>query len=447
MDELSRVQQLLAEPPPGPDVVEAARLRLEHAALGGTPLRTRPPGQGWRAPGLARRGAAPSRWPGWLAPVAAAAAVVAVILGSLGVSGVIGPRPAGTGAANVTGALAKVPPFFVAIPASSRGRAVVGATATGTVLGTVAPLRPNTEFLRVTAAGDDRTFVLAAGIPPAAGTSVFDWKQVRFYRLVLGRSGHPGQLALLPIPAEAATITGLALSPDGSKLAVWLLATSHPQTGPTVQVFSLATGARKTWVWPGGQTTIGQLTIGAGATPNVWEAGSRTMLFDVTTHTRAGWAGQLRLLDTATPGGSLRASSTRIPVRSDEVGWHSTGSHAISGIPLISGDGSKFIAAFFHGAAPPQRFVFTITVFATQTGKPVKTLYQRRADTDADATSVLWANTSGTAMIAIRPRPGQSSRVKGAVLGVQTPATFTPFPRTTQRLLFSGDAYHRLPAW
>ena len=37
MDELSTVQQLLTEPPPGAEVVEAARLRLERVARGDTP--------------------------------------------------------------------------------------------------------------------------------------------------------------------------------------------------------------------------------------------------------------------------------------------------------------------------------------------------------------------------------------------------------------------------
>ena len=110
MDELSAVQRLLAEPPPGPDVVEAARLKLEHAALGRTPLRTRAAGRGWRAPALVRRAAAPRRWPGWLAPVAAAAAVAGAIIASLAISGVI-LRPAGTGPAN-SGVFAKVPPVL-----------------------------------------------------------------------------------------------------------------------------------------------------------------------------------------------------------------------------------------------------------------------------------------------------------------------------------------------
>ena len=161
MDELSTVQRLLAEPPPGPDVVEAARLRLERAAQGRTPPRTRAAGRGWHAAGLVRRAAGTRRWPGWLAPVAAAAAAVGVILASLGISGLI-LRPAGIRPANSSGVFAKVPRYFVAIP-EIPGRAVIGATATGAVLETVAPPKPYTMFTWVAAAGDGRTFVFAPG--------------------------------------------------------------------------------------------------------------------------------------------------------------------------------------------------------------------------------------------------------------------------------------------
>jgi hypothetical protein len=428
MDELSTVQQLLAEPPPGPDVVEAARLRLERAALGRTPLRTRAAARGWHAPGLVRRAAGPRRWPGWLAPVAAAAAVIGVILASLGISGLI-LRPGGTSPANSSGVFAKVPRYFVAIP-ESPGRAVVGATATGAVLGTVAPPKPYTMFRWVAAAGDGRTFVLGA-------TPRLD-HPVRFYRLVLGRSGHPGRLAPLPIPPETATITGLALSPDGSKLAVSLLGPAHAETGSKIQIFSLATGTRQEWVWPG-HGTIGQISLGeSGGGSNSWEADNQTLLFEVTTRTRNGWAGQLRLLDTAAPVGSLQASSTRIPIPSTELGWqHNNAKHRIIGIPLITGDGTKLVAPFFHSSAPPKVFAFTITEFSAHTGKPVQVLYQRRTDSEADSTGVLWVNTTGTAMIAVR----------GNVYGVQTPTTFTPFPLATQRLFARHGSLFRLPAW
>jgi len=433
MDELSAVQQLLAEPPPGPDAVEAARLRLEHAVQGHAPLRIRAGGRGWHAARLLRR-AGPRRWPGWLVPLAAAAAVAGAIIAALGISGLI-LRPAGSGPANSPGVFAKVPPYFVALP-ENPGRAVVGATATGAVRGTVALPKPRTEFLSVTAAGDDRTFVFAVGVLPTPGINVLNPRPVSFYRLTLDRSGHPGRLIPLPIPPETVTVTGLALSPDGSKLAVSLLPV-HGQNGAKIQVFSLATGAGLEWVWPG-RGTIGEISIGvAGGSSNAWEADNRTLMFQVTTRTRTGSPGQLRLLDTAAPAGSLLASSTLIPVPSAYVGWqHDNATHRIIGVPLITGDGTKLVASFFHLSAPPKVFGFTITVFSVRTGKPVQVLYQRRSRSEAAATGVLWVNKSGTAMIA----------VKGSVFGVQTPTTFTPLPRRTQRLFASHRLIFR-PAW
>jgi hypothetical protein len=437
MDELSAVQQLLAEPPPGPDVVEAARLRLENVALGHTPLRTRAaplPTRAvrrcWRPPALARRAAAPRRWPGWLAPVAAAAAVAGVIIASLAISGLI-IRPSATGPATLSGPFAKVPRYFVALP-EIPGRAVVGATATGAVLGTVAPPKAYPVFMWVAAAGDGRTFVLAAGVPPAVGTNILDPRPVKFYRLTLDRSGHPGRLEPLPIPVETVTITDLALSPDGSKLAASLLPVRRPDE-PKIQVFSLATGAGREWMWPG-RGTIGDISLYvAGGGSNSWESDNRTLMFQVTARTGPGSPGQLRLLDTAAPPGSLLASSRLIPVPSAYVGWqHDNATHRITGSPLITGDGTKIVASFFHSSAAPKVFGFTITEFSVRTGKVVEVVYRKRTDTEAAATDVRWVNNSGTAMIAAR----------GNTYGVQTLTTFTPLPPRAQRLFA-----HRLPAW
>ncbi len=415
------------------DDLRAALPMLErHAPSPDAVLRTVRDGSGRGAPGLVHRGAVPPRWRGWLAPMVAAAAVVGVILASLAISGAILYGPAGTGPANSSGVLAKVPRYFVGIP-QSPGRAIVSATVTGTVLGTVAPPKPYTMFRWAAAAGDDRTFVLGA-------TPGVD-HPVRFYRLTLSRSGHPGRLAPLPVPTQTATITGAALSPDGSKLAVSLLGSGHEQTGSKIQVFSLATGAMREWVWPGHGTI-------SSNSSNSWEEDNRTLLFEVTTRIRTGWAGQLRLLDTATPGGSLQASSTPIPIPGTELGWqHNNARHRITGIPLITGDGTTLVAPFFHASAPPKVFGFTITMFSARTGKPTQVLYWRRADSEADATGVMWANNSGTAIIAIRPPPGQSPRAKGNVYGVQTPTTFTPLPPSTQRLLVRHGLLFLLPAW
>ncbi len=422
------------------DLRAALPLLERHAPSADAVLRAVRERDGRRAPGLVRRDdAVPRRWPGWLAPVAAAAAVVGVIIASLAISGVLLHRPASTGPADSSGVLAKVPPYFVAI-GENAGRAVVGATAGGGVRGTIAPPRPYTAFRWVAAAGDGRTFVLAAGVRPKQGTSALDWGPVRFYRLILDRSGHPGRLAALPIPPEKATITGLALSPDGAKLAVSLLP-AHGKTGSAIQVFSVATGARREWVWPG-PGMIGEIAIDAGGSgSNSWQADNRTLMFEVTTRAGNGnTPGQLRLLDTAAAGGRLLASSARIPIPSNEVGWqHSNAAHRIIGIPLITGDGTKVVAPFFHLSAPPRVFGFTITEFSVRTGKPVQVLYQRRTGTEAASTSVWWVNTSGTAMIVGR----------GSVVGVQTPTTFTPLPPSTQRLFIQRRSGFllRVPAW
>jgi hypothetical protein len=445
MDELHAVQQLLEEPPPGPDVVEAARLRLEHAARGRTPARSRAAGQGWRVSGMVRRGARPRQWPGWLAPAAAAAAVAGVIIASLAISGVI-LRPAEAGPAGSSGVFTEVPRFFVAIP-EVPGRAVVGATATGAELGTVAPPKPHTFFAWEAAAGDGRTFVLGASPDLDRGDYLGMPTPVTLYRLVLSRSGHPGLLARLPIPTETG-ITGLALSPDGGKLAVSFLPVPR-QTGASIQVFSLAAGTRREWAWPGrgdlGEVAMPVASGGLGGLSGglQWEADNRTLMFQVTTRTPNGWPGQLYLLDTAAPGGSLLAASTRIPVPAADLGWqHTNAKHRITGMPLITGDGTKLVAPFYHLKAPPKVFGFTITEFSVRTGQPIRVLYQKRSLTEEASTAVYWVNTDGTAMIAVR----------GSAFGVQTPATFTPLPPATQRLflrLAPGglEALSRLPAW
>jgi len=56
-------------------------------------------------------------------------------------------------------------------------------------------------------------------------------------------------------------------------------------------------------------------------------------------------------------------------------------------------------------------------------------------------------NTSGTAMIAVRTVPGQSSHAGGSAYGVQTPTTFTPLPPSTQRLFFRHGEQFLLPVW
>ena len=170
-----------------------------------------------------------------------------------------------------------------------------------------------------------------------------------------------------------------------------------------------------------------------------WEADNRTLMFQVTTRTPNGWPAQLYLLDTAAPGGSLLASSTRIPIPGTYLGLQHNRKRYIVGMPFITGDGRKLVASFYHQKAPPKVFGFSITEFSVRTGKLMRVLYQKRSGTEAASTAVYWVNTHGTAMITVR----------GPAFGVQTPTTFTPLPPSTQRL-FTGPipgSLSRLPAW
>src|SRR5262245_22696070 len=102
-------------------------------------------------------------------------------------------------------------PYFVTLAFQHRDvPAVVTDAFTGKKLATVYPPVHGTSFAGVAAAGDDRTFVLAAqGTGPAP----------RYYELRLGPAGRPRPLVLLPTPPVAYGDT-FAVSADGGKLAI-----------------------------------------------------------------------------------------------------------------------------------------------------------------------------------------------------------------------------------
>ena len=349
MDELTAVQQLLAErPPPAPDIVAAARASLERAAMDGT--RGRVPlhlngSRGMPDPGQPVRGAAggggsyrwpppwrssprlPCRWPSRTWSGAGRASLPA--------------RPAA--------AFARVPRYFVALTGNAlpdQGqRAVAVATATGKVLGSVAAPAPYRVFTWVAAAGDDRTFVLAAQrARPVGGAlgQVMGVGAAKLYRLVLHRSGRPGALEPLSLPLLSDRINGFALSPDGTKLAVSTTrAVGAAAGGSQIQVFTLATGAVRSWVL-GNVGWVGQDKPSAESL--AWAGDNRTLLFKEYLG-EGGSAAEIRLLDTAAPGGFLAAASTRVPFPSRLISGRVEDPEQAYGIMLLTADGHKIITA------------------------------------------------------------------------------------------------------
>lgn len=129
-------------------------------------------------------------------------------------------------------------------------KAVIRATATGRPLATVTPPRPYGTFAGITAAGDDRTFVVAAqklARIPLMGA--FTVPAARFFLLLLGPGlGRPvGRVTLTPLPIPAipagTEVTDSALSPDGSRLAV----VNGRSDRPKLSVYNLSAGTERTY--------------------------------------------------------------------------------------------------------------------------------------------------------------------------------------------------------
>ena len=222
-----------------------------------------PPG-----PGHARQKprASGSPWRRRLAPLAAAAAVTAAVVAVLltlgfpkGGSGLT-PRTSPTDKATrlVYALGGRVPPYYVWLgsqgnPSFTQSYALVRLTATGAVLGTVTASAPGGTVVAVIGAADDRTFVLdeqpfASVTSPGAGQY---FEPRTFYLLRLDADGRPAGVTRLAITEPAGSgANGVALSPDGTKLAI-ALQPDNVKSEPDLtelQLYSVATGALlRTW--------------------------------------------------------------------------------------------------------------------------------------------------------------------------------------------------------
>ena len=139
--------------------------------------------------------------------------------------------------------------------ATAQMKAVVGDDQTGR---TVAVLNPSASqnFYGVTAAADDRTFVV---IDYSAAQQQTTWYLLR---LAPG-AAHPDPADEAPHQAARGPRHGLALSPDGRELAVmWRTATTQTNAVTHLSIYSMSSGAAlDTWRTPGPENDI----LGEGA--------------------------------------------------------------------------------------------------------------------------------------------------------------------------------------
>ena len=378
------------------------------------------------------------RWRLWAAPVAAAAVVVAlaittVTLRQMRNEPLVPPAasaPAGTGA---TSAAAVVPEYYAALDDPSGAAfndkkitrpvdVVVGDTSTGRRITTVTPPKGQT-FAGLTAAADDRTFVLAteslpvgAGIPSAAPVAWY------LLRLAPG-SGRPATLSRLSIPGQpqGTQVSGIALSPDGSELAVMFQrAVYSGKTGPlTLSVYSVSTGkALRTWTQPtkGFPAGYGWYWGRYSNSSITWLTGGHTLAF-----VDGGNSGEngpplaptfadvkIRTISVANGGGNLLADSKVI---------FSSTNHWCDQLQLTADAKTVFCGGYGGNTEKKSTTNAEIFEYSLPTGAG-HLVYRLKVASDLGVANVLWLSPNGSSLLVAAE--GIDYRVAGHVLNGET---------------------------
>ena len=360
-----------------------------------------------------------TRWHAWAAPLAAAALVTAAVAGSLTVAGSLRHQP---GAAGPAASPAGVPPYYVALTVPGTYRdiyaredgtaAEVRATATGAVLAQIAVPRPYVQFAAVTAAADDRTFVLVAeerGARPATYNT-----PSRFYLLRFDPASGRASLRALPaafIPAGD-EVCDTALSPDGTLLAADI-------GGDCVQrdrlhVFDLATGMVR--VWNGGTNAA----YFGGTSPDAlsWTADGKHVAFAGSGAFPTG--SEVRLLDVTAPGSDLLANSKPV-CEWAAMDSSSPFSRAWRGVKVTPDGRTVVINAELATEIPPVRVQDLLVKCSAATGR-VTTVFTRPYTLGGYwYEQVMYTNATGSVLVVTGVR-------KGNTAGILHGAAYTPIP-------------------
>ncbi|HEY1004551.1 MAG TPA: hypothetical protein VGD83_33430 [Streptosporangiaceae bacterium] len=335
-------------------------------------------------------------WAARLTPVAAALAVIAIVITVVTVS----HPPHQGGPDLVTGTAARpevplgppvstyvrsgqVPPYFVTLTPFG---AAVHLTVGGAAVATIRPSLPGGKVIAVTAAGDDRTFVLAE--------QGQDRNAVTFYQFRLGSSGRPGGLTRLPISvADEKTMTGLALSPDGTRLAIAVAPGGGVQQ---VRLYPIHGGAGRTWSATGG--TLGEHFSSWSLS---WAASQRTLAFNWS----AGQTTSVRLLNLGTAGGSLLAASRSAVTLPKTAG---VGQRLYQcAVMSITPDGSTIVCPSSTITDIAKNGTMTYSTgfpeFSVTTGRLIRITghWPRKPSGDPFVYDVLWSGASGQVLIAM----------------------------------------------
>jgi hypothetical protein len=358
-----------------------------------------------------------TRWRAWAAPLAAAALVIAAVAGGLAVAGSLKHQPAAAGpSAGPYG----VPAYYVALitttPRSdvqndlassswTDTAAELRSTQTGAVLAKITPPKPYASFTGVTAAADDRTFVLSAQ-GPLHSSGVPPFPAQRFFVLRIDPAARDGaRMTLTALPARyvpaSEGIHDMALSPDGTKLAADIGA--DPPMTQALYVFDLATGTERAWSTrpcPGCLPSSGGMVYGEVETDALsWTADSQHVAFI--------WGDTVRLLDTRAAGSDLLTGSKTVATWTGGF----TGTDQWRGA-IITPDGRIVLgieALSQTGRNAPVRE--QLATWSTATGHQTAVLNNLNALTRSEFEQILYANADGSVLVLSYLQPGPNATI------------------------------------
>jgi hypothetical protein len=355
-----------------------------------------------------------STWAPRLAPLAAALAVIALVITLVNVrhtenrppatgSSLVAPPgvPAGPPVSSYVRS-GQVPPYYVT---ATQTDAVVHLTVSGASVATIRPSLPGGTMVAVTAAGDGRTFVL--------GEQGQDRKAVTFYQFRLGSSGQPGALTRLPMSvADGKTMGDVALSPDGTRLAIAVAAGGGVQQ---VRLYPVSGGPARTWSAKGG-TTGGRFAIGLLS----WAANQRTLAFNW----GPGQTRSARLLNLGNAGGSLLAASRPAVTLANTANMGQTLYQC--GSLILVPNGSEFVCASGEITKIAKDGITTYTTgfpeFSAATGHLTRIVGHWHPNQwhEPEIIDLLWSDASGRVLIGVIHAGGRNW------VGVISGNKFTP---------------------
>jgi len=379
---------------------------------------------------------------GWIAPLAAAAVVVALVAVSLALAGGVPGRTRSAQPAQQQG-VNSVPPYYVAL-LTGQGRpdednspgtvAEVRATTTGAVLARIVPPKPYADFSGVTAAADDRTFVLVAEEkvnPPPLNRQYVNKYPIGYYpasrffvlRIDPAAGTSSARASLQPLPAAFIPanneVHGMALSPDGASLAA-VIGAQIDGYGTHLSVFNLARGTSRTWsfkscshCFPSG----GGLGYGGTNVDSLsWTADGQYLALIGPGAASLQAPSGVRLLDTSAPGTNLLADSK--PVVGGGPNWRGA---------IITPDGRTVVAIEELAAQGPHGLEVReqLVKFSAATGKLTVTLNNLNVQGQVGYEQVLYTNATGNVMVVSYARVGMTA-------GILHGDTYTPIPWNPQ---------------